>query len=429
MKSLIFWLLENGKGFRATNFRRAMLLWLMLAVAAGILPFTILKEMTMRATTSTCERPVETVRVQPRVEMDDGSIDHRVCFNGNKTVFLGPVVLDAVYRSKVNHDVNDDGLCSTNVVSAGGAAVSAARAFQAATGVPTTLAVITGADEPGNVACRILEQEFSLLRRVPTATRTQISILTPKPNFADLTTWKQRTEIDLEGMVGHVLPLFSKLHRLVLASMTARYAALVRRVIESQFGEIAMLLTNSQCEDRETTLQFIRNCSLVVADKRDLAILTENHGDVIAGINWLRDRNVKSVIVTAGRQGTYAYLEGRWAHVPALDVNVVHSRSRCSAILLGTYLAGVDRDESPQTSLKMAAAAAAMHAAGVVQSADWGDIEAFTRSTPTRPFELESPHHANLVQVLTSAAARVARPAGYVTAGAALVVSLMALLS
>ena len=423
MQTLIGWLLKNRPRRLARHAARFLVWWLLLAVAAGIVPFTFFREKMMTAS-AMLDRPVETTIPEPGAAGNPPRFAGPAFRRIRETIFLGFAVLDAAARPKSMWQTLPEKIDAEIELSVGGGAVNAARSFQHAGGQPAVLAAITGADETGNMVFRLLGEDFTRLRRAATAIRTRVSLVVPRSGpGSDTTTWTIRPELDAAATFAHLKPLLSQSRRVVLASMAAEQAPLVGQILDSHPGQTVMMLTSSQCEDAETTLGLARRCSLIQLNTGDLATLTAIQGDVVASINWLRERQVKSVIVTAGHRGIIAYIGGQWLYAPAFEVDVPCSTSRCGDIVLGTFLAGIDRGETVPGSLRMASAAAAMQAAGVAPPANWEAITSYAASTPTRRFEPESqagfaarsqPHAAAVLNV----ARRIAQPLGYLIAGA-----------
>lgn len=346
-----------------------------------------------------------------------------------ETDFLGQGVLDIGARPQTLPIPDSDKIDVDIDVVPGGGAVNMAEAYQLAGGENSRLGVITGADSQGNLLTRLLASRLTNIRRIATAVRTRISLLTPRGDNGEGTRiWTERSPLDDAATFAHVKTWLTKGRRLVMASMTALQAGLVEQVLDAHTGQTVMMLTRSQCEDRERTLALAARCTLIQLNASELAIWTGKKNDVVAGINWLRERGITSVIVTAGVSGIFAYLDwaGGWLHVPAFRVAKTASTAKCGDFVLGTFLAGLDRGESARASLRIAAAAAAMNAAGLQRTGGWQEVAAFADETPTAPFvPVVMPRTLHVVKQLTATARRLAVPTGYMTAGAAIVVAMI----
>ena len=73
-----------------------------------------------------------------------------------ETVFLGPAVLDVTLRPRPCPEPGAEKRDADIDLSIGGGAANSARAFQRAAPCPPVLAVVTGTDEAGNAAGRLL---------------------------------------------------------------------------------------------------------------------------------------------------------------------------------------------------------------------------------------------------------------------------------
>ena len=145
--------------------------------------------------------------------------------------------------------------------------------------------------------------------------------------------WTMRTAVDDDATFTHVKSWLSPSCRLVIASMTAEQAPLIRQIIEAQLGEIILLPTRSQCLDRDKTLALAKSCRFVQLNQSELEVWSGITGDVIAGINWLRSRQVASVIVTAGVSGIFAHLAGQWEYASAFNIDHLHDANpRCERL-------------------------------------------------------------------------------------------------
>lgn len=345
-----------------------------------------------------------------------------------ETCFLGFGVLDFTAHPKASPVPKFDKIDVETCIDPGGGAVNMAEAYQLAGGGPARHGVITGADAPGNMLIDMLGSRLINVQRIATAARTRISLLTPRDDRSDQTRiWTERSALDEAATMAHVRTWFSPERRVVLASMTAAQAGFVEQVLDAHAGEMVMMLTRSQCEDRQRTLAFAARCRVQLNDG-ELETFTGIKGNIIAGINWLRDRGIPSVIVTAGRRGIFAHLRSvGWLYAPAFQVKAPSSSpAKCGDFVLGTFLAGLDRGESAKQSLRIAAAAAAMKAAGIERAGGWQELVAFADQTPTFPFVPDAaPKSSPIVNQLFGAARRLAAPAGYMTAGAALAAAMV----
>lgn len=179
--------------------------------------------------------------------------------------------------------------------------------------------------------------------------------------------------------------------RLVLTSMTSKCASLVRQLISATPRETCQLLGRSQCEDRKGTLELARLCDLVLVNADDLEEWTGIRDDITGAINHLRSHRVNRVIVTDGKRGITAFLDRAWHHQSAFRVKQEFEINPCGGIILGTYLASRDQGRSIRDALRFAAAAAAMHGAGIARhQPGLGELGAFSTMTPTRPYALDS---------------------------------------
>ncbi|MBS0264754.1 MAG: carbohydrate kinase family protein [Planctomycetes bacterium] len=352
---------------------------------------------------------------------------------GPATDFVGPATLDIAARPVTLPGAlpvgDTDKVDVVTDMAPGGGAVNMAQAYRLAGGTDYRLGVITGPDHAGRLLMALVAAILTNVRQFCTAVRTRLSLLTPLDDQARVTrTWTERCTIDTAETWAQVEGWLRKGRRLVLASMTAEQTDLVEQIIAAHNGPVAMRLTRSQCADRERTLALAAGCDLVQLNASELETLSGITGDLVAGINVLRDHSIHSVIVTAGRRGIYAYFDwaGGWHYVPAFAVGVVSSPSKCGDTVLGTFFAGLDRGVAARASLRIAAAAAAMNAAGLPHRGGWDELAGFAQQTAMVPFA-PTPVSRRRVnrQQITPTARRWLVPAGYLTGGAALV--LMAL--
>lgn len=347
------------------------------------------------------------------------------------TVFVGFGVLNVEVRpgravAGFQETISDCDIA----LSIGGGAPNAARAYRQAGGAPSVMGMITGGDVAGNLLADLAVREFPQLRRIATATSTRVSSIVPNGRRPGATTtWTIRTPIDEAGTVAHVEPWLSHSRRLVLASMTAQHSPLVRRLMEASSSATCLLLTRSQCEDREATFELAKSCALVQLNASELEAWTGIRGDVTVGINRLRDRGVNQVIVTDGKRGITAFLDDDWHHQPAFRVEQRGSTSQCGDITLGTYLAARDQGHSIRDALQFAAAAAAMHVARMErQQRGLDELIEFVNTTSTRPYALDSrPALIEVIERAADVARPLVQPAAYMATGAAGVTLMLAL--
>ncbi len=388
---------KKSNGSRASGWLASLrrgLLWLTaLVFGAGLAPQVLFhEELTMAATTN-----------------DD-------------TVFVGHGVLGIEVQPVREVGELEETMSDCDIApSIKGSAPTAALAYQQAGGAPSVMGLITGADAPGNLLADMAVRVFPKLRRIATATSTRMSSIVPSGRRSGATiTWTNQTLIDEAATFAHVEPWLRRPRRLVLASMSAEQAPLIRRLFAESPCETCLLLTRSQCEDRETTFELAKWCGLVQLTAGELEAWTGIRGDVAGGINCLRDRGVTQVIVTDGQRGLTAFLDGEWHHQPAFCVEQNSSASQCDEIIFGTYLASRDQGHSIGDALRFAAAAIAMSVAKQVRChRGLDELIAFASTTPTRSYAPDSrPSLVKAIDRVVDGTQPLVRKAAYVATGA-----------
>ena len=123
----------------------------------------------------------------------------------------------------------------------------------------------------------------------------------------------------------------------------ARDNGLVNRLLDWKDDrpgiECYLMLTNSQIDDRTATLELCRRADFVQMNASKLERFSNVHGDVVGGINALRDRGLNSLVLTAGAKGIYAFLNDDWWHAPAYDVDC-HSDQTLGDTVAGALCEG-----------------------------------------------------------------------------------------
>ena len=130
---------------------------------------------------------------------------------------------------------------------------------------------------------------------------------------------------------------------------------------------------------RKVVLEAMQYPDLVKMSEEELAFLTEEEG-LIPGIMWLVNtyRNIQTLIITQGAEGSTVFIEGEMVHVDSYEVKAIDTTGAGDAFM-GAFLAEMLLSKETPETVEMPAAmkmAAIANACGALTTTAMGGIDA-----------------------------------------------------
>lgn len=300
------------------------------------------------------------------------------------TAFMGSAVYNINSRPKRSFKVPREKEPAWIHDSVGGGAANAALAYLLASCTQPVVAPIVSRGCQAESLVRWLKDTFEFVYPIRSAARTRWSNIRFNPADGKTYTETSDAPIDRKATLMALEPVLKASKRLVVASMRREHNLLLHEIVDRFPGEVCLLATMDQCQDRALAIELFARCRLVTLNAEELRTVSGVTFDVMKGMEVLINKGVRGLMSTDGTGGIWACVDGEWGNALAYNVgDHPPSTSGCGDAAAGTFLASRDRGDSVAHAVTMASAAGALLASAQERKGGWSELEEFAATTPT----------------------------------------------
>lgn len=300
------------------------------------------------------------------------------------STFVAPVTLAVTIRNVLAHSRPGNQFpCDDADLTIDAPAVQMFRQYQQLAPVLGKLVPISANDDPGKFAREMLRSEFPTALPLVVTGRTPLHITTPHPDgpSRDFLTYHSKEIRDIPEIVSQLQPFLPRPDGwLVLGVSSACEADLSLQLLNQHSGPAYVTLAwcdDWSEEDQSMARKILRHqTSIKQLTRQQLQRLT-GESDVTTGLCVLREQGIENVIVTSETGALLGYCHGRWHYTKSYGrLSQVDTPERAIPAIAGTLLAALERGETFNSSLELAAANLASEANGH-PCQTWGELLAF----------------------------------------------------